>query len=275
MTTSESLLAHALEGEGESDTILFLNGGFMTYASWESVARSMRRGYRHLFCDLRGQIRSPGPSHFRLEDNVRDVRDLLDHLGIERVHVLATSFGAFVGLMLAATHPERVQSVVAATTTDVATTDLIRGVEELRTAVIGITEGGDPGRFHDLLLQEVYSPEFVAKYRDEFVRRREQMEQLPPTWFAGLQGIISCTESLDLRPWLAEVRCPVLVVHAARDEVISRERSEALAAAIDAAEFVEHPSSGHALVAEDPGWLAEQSLSFLKRVEVHRTSNRS
>lgn len=273
MSEPTSVLTHHLEGEGE--TILFLNGGFMTFGSWEPVARPMRQGYRHLFCDLRGQIKSPGPSRDRLEENVQDVRDLLDHLNIEQVHVLGTSFGGFVGLLFAALHPERVLSVVAATTTDVATPDLVRGVEDLRRTVADIVEGGDAGRFHDLLLQEVYSPEFIAEYRQEFSRRRDQMGTLPKDWFAGLQGIITCTETVDLRPHLGAVRCPTLVIHAARDEVIPRERSEALAAAVNGAELIEHPFSGHALVAEDPKWLAEQCLSFLSRAEAHQHSART
>jgi len=265
MSEASSVLTHHLEGEGE--TILFLNGGFMTYASWEPVAESMGQGYRHLFCDLRGQIMSPGPSHAQLEGHVRDVQKLLDSLDIERVHVLGTSFGGFVGLRFAASFPGRVLSLIAATTTDVATPDLVRGVEDLRRTVAEIVEGGDAGAFLDLLVKEVYSPEFVAKYRDEFARRRQQMGQLPRSWFAGLQGILTCTEAVDLRPHLGAVRCPTLVIHAARDEIISRERSQALAAALANAEFIEHPSSGHALVAEDPQWFADQCLEFLSRVD--------
>ena len=268
MSESTSVLTHHLEGEGE--TILFLNGGFMTFSSWEVVAKPMRSGYRHLFCDLRGQIKSPGPSHSRLEDNVQDVLELLVSLNIEQVHVLGTSFGAFVGLLLAATVPERVLSVIAATTTDVATPDLVRGVDDLRRTVVDIVEGGDAGRFHDLLLQEVYSPEFVTQYRQEFAKRRQQMGKLPRDWFAGLQGIITCTETVDLRPYLGRISCPTLVIHAARDEVIPRERSLALAVALANSEFIEHPSSGHALVAEDPRWFADQCLDFLSRVAVGR-----
>jgi hypothetical protein len=51
--------------------------------------------------------------------------------------------------------------------------------------------------------------------------------------------------------------------------VLPPERSYALAEAISGAELVEHPTSGHALVAEDPAWLAEVYLSFLRRL-AHR-----
>ncbi|MGB5660405.1 MAG: alpha/beta hydrolase, partial [Thermoanaerobaculia bacterium] len=51
-----------------------------------------------------------------------------------------------------------------------------------------------------------------------------------------------------------------------RDAVIPPEQSRAMAAAIPEARVVEHPTSGHALVAEDPDWLAQQVQTFLQEV---------
>jgi hypothetical protein len=42
------------------------------------------------------------------------------------------------------------------------------------------------------------------------------------------------------------------------------ERGRALAAAIPGARLAEHPTSGHALVAEEPEWLVERALTFLE-----------
>jgi pimeloyl-ACP methyl ester carboxylesterase len=262
MTEPAEILTHRLEGSG--DTILLLNGGFMTFATWEPVVSHLSESHQLLFCDLRGQILSPGASHADLDGNVRDVEALLDHLGLEQVHVLGTSFGAFVGVRLAAKRPERVLSMIAATATDIATPDMVLGVAGLRRVLADIIAGGDPGQFHDLLLKDVYSSEFVASYREALAARRSQMRKLPKAWFAGLEGILTCTENLDLRSDLGKVRCPTLLVIAARDEVIPPHQSRAMAAAIPEAQLVEHPTSGHALVAEDPQWLGQQVQTFLQ-----------
>lgn len=264
MSEADEVLTHRLEGEGE--TVLLLNGGFMTFASWEPVARHLRGSFQLLLCDLLGQILTPGASHADLDGNVVDVEALLDALDLERVHVLGTSFGAFVGLRLAATRPQRVLSMIAATASDIATPSMVRGVRDLRRVLAGIVSGGDPGRFHDLLVKDVYSAGFVASHRDELSARRKLIEKLPPSWFVGLDGIVTCTERLDLRPDLGRVRCPTLVVIARRDAVIPPEQSRAMAAAIPEARVVEHPTSGHALVAEDPDWLAQQVQTFLQEV---------
>ena len=68
MTSLTAGLTHHLEGRGP--TVLFLNGGFMTYGTWEPVAVRLRGHYRVLLCDLRGQLLSPGASHSTLEENL-------------------------------------------------------------------------------------------------------------------------------------------------------------------------------------------------------------
>jgi pimeloyl-ACP methyl ester carboxylesterase len=259
------LIAHRASGEGSP--VLLLNGGMMSQAAWEPVAVPLRRRHEVVTCDLRGQLMSPGEAHPEVEGNVGDVVAVLDELGLGRVHVIGTSFGAEVGLALAAEHPRRVRSLVAATATDRVTTAMRRGVEQLREVVADVLAGGDRGRFYDEMAAEVYSTAWLAAHRDEQAARRAQVARLPDAWFRGLEGILAATERLDLTRLLGRVRCPTLVIVAGEDRVMEAERSRALAAAIPGGELLEVPGRGHALVAEDPALLAAACLGFLERVE--------
>ncbi len=59
--------------------------------------------------DLRGRGRSAKPrTGYAIEDHARDVIDLMDELGIERVAVGGHSFGALVAVYLGARYPDRV-----------------------------------------------------------------------------------------------------------------------------------------------------------------------
>jgi pimeloyl-ACP methyl ester carboxylesterase len=258
---ADGLLAHAVEGDGEP--LLLLNGGMMSYASWQPVSSILSRHYQLILCDLRGQLLSPGPVPEDLADNVADLEALLDHLGVESAHVMGTSYGGEVGLLMAAKAPARVRSLIGVTVSDYATDAIWQGSEDLRILVHESRRGGDKGRIHDRIVSEVYSSRYRAEHAEELAMRREQVSLLPEHWFEGVEGILVAIERLDLRPHVGEINCPTLIVIASDDRSIPPERSQALAASIRGAETRIHETSGHALVAEDPQWLAGVSLDFL------------
>jgi 3-oxoadipate enol-lactonase len=216
-------------------------------------------------CDFRGQLRTPGPAHRELADNVDDVVALLDHLGLERVHVLGTSFGGEVALLLAARHPERVARLVAVTVGDHATEgDGAGGAAISPRWSPRSSPAAIPGAFHDALVADVYSDSWTARpTRELLAERRRQIAGVPDAWFAALDDLLAAIAGFDLRPELAAIRCPTLVVVAGDDRVMPPELGWAVAAAVPGALCVEHPTSGHALVAEQPDWLVARTLAFL------------
>jgi 3-oxoadipate enol-lactonase len=261
---SQDLLGHRIQGD-RGEVVLLLNGGMMSHGAWAPLTAGLLDTYRVLGCDFRGQLLSPGPGHPRLEENVGDLVALLDALDLPAVHVLGTSFGGEVGLLLAARQPARVQTLAIVTAVDRTPPGMASNAQTLKTLARQILDGGDAGPFHDALVGDVYSPEYREAHAEEFAARRQQ--KLPAAWYQGLVGILSSIEAFDLSPVLAQIACPTLVVHAARDQVMPAERVQALVDGIEGAELRIHPSSGHALVAEDPAWLLKTYREFLARVE--------
>ncbi len=268
MTTvpaTAEVLAHRLEGEGD-EVVLLLNGGMMTLSAWQQVVIGLRRDFRVLRCDFRGQLLSPGKAPPSFEGHAEDVVKLLDALGLESVHVLGVSFGGEVGLVLAGKHPARVRSLIAGTATDHAGDVLRQGTERMRGVLEDIRQGGDKGRFHDVLVEEVFSPEWAKRFAWLLKERRRQVALLADSWFEGIEGILDATLQLDVRPWLGEIRCPTRVIIAGRDAIMPPADSRHMAAAIAGAEVVEHPTAGHTLIIEDPPWFLDACRSFLERV---------
>jgi len=102
------------EVHGAGEAILFLHGGGGSIAgSWPSdYVTGLSRDFRVILVDSRGHGRTAdgtGPlTYGRL---TFDVVRLLDHLGIDRVHVVGHSMGAITGLHLLVDFPDRVRTV--------------------------------------------------------------------------------------------------------------------------------------------------------------------
>jgi len=110
-------LAYIQEGEG--DPIVLIHGFASTHiVNWVApgwVKTLTAAGYRVIAFDNRGHGQST-ESHraedYRLNKMSGDVIALLDHLGIERSHLIGFSMGARISAVTAIWHPERVGSVV-------------------------------------------------------------------------------------------------------------------------------------------------------------------
>jgi pimeloyl-ACP methyl ester carboxylesterase len=255
------VLAHAVSGDGPP--LLLLNGGMMTYLAWEPLAASLRDRFQVVGCDFRGQLRSPGEAPADLAVHAADVARLLDHLELPPVHVLGTSFGGAVGVMLAALHPGRVRSFTVVTIADHATEEMDEETRHMAAIVRTILQGGDREPFLDRLEERVFSPSYRQLKADELEARKQALGRMPEAWFRGLLGILDAIEGFDLRPHLAAITCPTRVVLTEADLVMPPEHCRALAEAIPRATVTTHPSAGHALVAEEPEWLRGVVDEFL------------
>jgi 3-oxoadipate enol-lactonase len=100
----------AYETHGNGPAVLLVHEGVADRRMWRGQVPVLARDHRVVAVDLRGFGETPhasGPfSH------VDDLCEVLDELRIEQATVVGGSLGAKVALLLAATHPERVERLV-------------------------------------------------------------------------------------------------------------------------------------------------------------------
>ena len=257
-----SVIAHAVHGDGPP--LLLLNGGLMTYAAWEPLASPLAQTCRVICCDFRGQILSPGDPPTTLDGHAADVAALIDSLGEQSVHVAGASFGALVGIVLAATRPPLVRSLVAMTATERITADMAEGGAALREACRDAAAGGDGRRVFDLIVEATWSPAFRDAQAAVLSARREQIGLLPRAWFASLERLLAPLTDLDLRPLLPAIACPTLVIGGGADLTFPIEHSRALAAGIHGAAIEVIPDGSHGLVIEHAPRVVELIRGFVR-----------
>lgn len=188
--------------------------------------------------DQRGHGRSDysTPACWNLETWAADVKALCDALEIERPVVLGVSFGGAVAQKYASHYPDHPGGLIL-----VSTSARLASVDELaaRFREVGGAEAGDVAR-RDL---EDSSEETMAEWNrvcqpllsrsrepDPLLARLEPARIKTPE--VNLHFWSGEVQTLDLRPDLANVRCPTLVIAGEHDPLTPVHLVEELVAAI-------------------------------------------
>ncbi|HEX2332088.1 MAG TPA: alpha/beta fold hydrolase [Burkholderiales bacterium] len=112
---SAGVRIHYLD-QGAGPAVMLIHGFTASIeSSWidTGVLPDLARDHRVIALDLRGHGKSDKPRDPRAYDELGlDVIRLLDHLGIERAHVVGYSLGGIVVAKLLTTHPERFVTAV-------------------------------------------------------------------------------------------------------------------------------------------------------------------
>ena len=98
--------------ESAAQTVLLVHGVTASHQSWPLVAEALT-GVRVIAPDLRGRGRSntlPGP--YGMPQHADDLAAVLDHFAVGSCVVVGHSMGAFVSVVFAHRHPERVSELV-------------------------------------------------------------------------------------------------------------------------------------------------------------------
>lgn len=183
---------------------------------------------------------------------------LAEHLG--ELVLVGASMGGIVALEAALAAPQRVRGLALLGSTARPDTP---EVAQLRLDAIELFERGRadevlranaPFMFHPDLPED---HEIVATYLD-FVRR------------AGTAALVRQNRAIaarrDLRPRLAEIRCPTLVLCGEADAITPPEASQELAAGIAGARMHLVPGSGHLMTLEQPARVNALLLDWLKGI---------
>src|SRR5262249_2884420 len=98
---------------GTGEPLLWLHGGMGCGDDWRYIFKEPPPGYQLIAPDLRGHGASTDPlEQFSFRQCARDIRALLNHLGIDRVKAIGVSGGGIVLLHLATAWPSAVESMV-------------------------------------------------------------------------------------------------------------------------------------------------------------------
>ncbi len=214
---TNGIRSHYLQLEGEAgagcEDLVMVHGLGTSMSFWYLPhAVHFAKRYRVTLYDLRGHGRSGMPlSGYSSATLGRDLRDLLDALGIERAHFVAHSFGGVVALDLACQDPGRVIDLVLADTQIFALRHLQRAQQKG-----AFTEKLQPLLDQHGIELDINGPFFGFHLLGALARLQMLNVELPPEAIAMLGPLLGNNTRRTARLWLQ-----LLESTSAEDELVS------------------------------------------------------
>ncbi len=255
---------HYLDGgvaAAGNEPLVLLHGIFAEKDHWVDFARPLTGRYRVIAPDLPGFGESG-----RLPDQTYDyatqterLKDLLDALGVRRVHLAGNSMGGTIAALFAIAHPERVASV----------------------ALIGAPHGirsPQPSRMDGLI--DAGKAPLIARDKAEFAQMMDlvfaKQPFLPyPILQASEHAALQNADS-NMRLWNAQLKDrylldgrisaleqPTLVLWGAQDQVFDASGAELLRSRLQNTRIEVLPGVGHLPMMEAPSDTAQAYGRFL------------
>lgn len=252
---------------GQGEPVLFLHGWMGSWRYWLPTMEAVAENFRTYSFDFWGF----GDSDKDVEahtigEYVDQVIRFLDGMGIARTHLVGHSMGGMVSLKTAIDHPERI----------------------VRVATAGaVIEGSSLAPLLRMTANQLIARLFVRRpvVTGVWTRLMQNIRAGWSRWFqevvddsakssqdAVFRSVRSMLET-DLRPELASLGVPALIIHGARDDIVNPDQAEIFQQiVVPCARVVVMPNCRHFPFMDDPETFHRTLIAFLQEGETPPTS---
>lgn len=295
MTTRELVrdgvrISYRTEGSG-GPTVLFLPGfQIIDSRMWDGQMSALASVARVVSYDARGSGRSSkplDPAAYTVAELLADALAVLDATGADRTQavLVGNSLGGALAYLLAALHPDRVAGIAL-----LAPTVNITGDADAPFVAAGLRfdeDRGGPDHGWARYNRHAWRRDFAGFVEWFFhtdspephvaaIRRRavslgmESNADLLAATVPTRVGRPPDEQARTVRALAGAVRCPVLVVHGERDEIVPPAWGRAVAQVLGAA-LIAHPDAGHCPHLSYPAMVNSALRDFLASVTSERS----
>jgi 3-oxoadipate enol-lactonase len=222
---------YVLSNEGGGPWLTFIHqlGGDLSV--WDQLAGYFRDDYTVLRYDVRGHGDTAlSDKPFGVSDLSDDLAALLDALGAPTTHLVGMSMGGMIAQQFALNHPSRVDSLTIADSTS-GTLPENRAVWDQRAHA---ARSDGMAALLSSTLNRWLTPDFQAAHPEAVEQIRDVLAHTLPEGYA-----MACEalRDFDIGSKLGTIRCPTLTVAGRHDSGTLPAATQAIADAIEGAQF--------------------------------------
>ena len=249
--------------QGQGEPLIMISGLNSDHSSWKSQTGLFKKYFRTITFDNRGVGKSDKPAGpYTIKMMTDDTIGLMDHLNIEKAHVLGVSMGGMIAQELAINHPERVDKLVLGCT--FARRDGTSGFSSEMNKALEAYERSSRDEASLRRFASVSMPLTINKwsYRVFIIPLMKIAFR-----FSSQKGVAEQLEAVsahDAADRLGMIKASTLVITGTEDRVIKPISSEVIASLVPNAKLVKVLGGGHNFYAEMRGEFNREVLDFLR-----------
>jgi len=241
---------------GSGQPLFLLHSLLSDRASFDAIVPRLSQSFRVIVPELPGFGKSQAVNGGLAEVADRMAEAVTDAAGGDEAIVLGNGYGGFVALQMAIRHPNIAAKLILA---DCGAAFSANGREAFRNMAAASQAKGLTA-ITDVAMRRLFAPEFQADHLDLMRDRREAFLKTDPEVFRAACYTLA---ELDLRPGLARVEVPVLVLVGEHDEATPPPMSHELAAGLPHARLKIIAGCAHVPQLQSPEMFLDAIGNFL------------
>ena len=200
---------------------------------------SLLMGYVRYF------LRLPIKTEYNLNDMAKDGINLLDHLSIDKAHILGTSMGGMISQIICAKYPHRVCSFTLIASTASVPGPLNGASKEVRAMMLERSQLVDPS------MEEVYQRELkwvgligmenrkvdTPEFREETINNYNRVKDIKDG-FGYARQLFAILSSKNRLRKIRSIKAKTLIIHGEKDPVLNVKNSYIMNSLIPKSELI-------------------------------------